>query len=134
MSHDDFELASEEEVLQEEVQHQAIAPVPVTVEGPVRTQQLPNQVYVSRTMLNVPSTVATLILSHEDRRSRAVLISIDQPMYVGRTPGEVESGIAAVWPDGVPYEVRSGQSVYAMCAAGGNTTTTISFHAEYWTR
>lgn len=133
MDDDKFELASEEEILQEEVTPVPIVPVPVVVEGPARVQTLPAPQYVTRNYQGVTSSVATQVLSHEDRRSRALVLSIDQPIYVGRTPGEVESGIAAVWPDNVPLEILSGASVYVMCAAAG-ATTTVSVSAEYWTR
>lgn len=98
------------EVLQEEVDgtNEEI-PVSVTVEGPVRVQNLPEKAGSTKTVLiaAVPARPVR-VLQADHRRSRVVLMALDGSFCFAFNAASKETpATMAWWPPGVPY-IHSG--------------------------
>jgi hypothetical protein len=124
------QLPSEDVVQQEEVSPLHIAPVPVTIEGPVRTQEYPS-VIASMRSINLGSSAET-ILPANPRRRRAVVLSFDQPVYLGRDISEVNAGGTFLLPERVPLEIKHTRAV-AAGVAQASATSILSIMVEEWT-
>lgn len=104
--------------------------LPVTVEGPVQTQALPTR-GASSTQRKANPGVPERILNEDPRRSRAVLISHDDDMYVGFDQQSVASAIGALWPKNVPLTLTCISAVWVMPVTSASTISAIP---EEWTR
>lgn len=120
------------EVLQEEAPYVMQMKGCVTVQGPVRTQELPRKGGANKTR-TVGDLKAVQVLEADKRRGWAVLISMDQEMYVSFTETSMEepSVSATVWPKGVPFEVPASVDVWVKCAATGQSTR-VSVATALW--
>lgn len=98
----------------------------VRVIGPVRTQDVAVDWPVSRSE-TLPTT-ATLVVPGNPRRSRVILVSTAEDFYVGNTSASVDQGVAAIWPAGLPLELRGRRPVYVKAA--GATASILSVIAE----
>lgn len=74
------------------------------------------------------------VLKSDDRRGRALIISLDQDIYVASTEAELlltpgkavpEGGY---WPKLLPMELKDSDPLYVLSAATGSTRVTV--HAE----
>jgi hypothetical protein len=101
---------------------------PVTVEGPVQSQALPTR--GGATIQRKVTTVADHILNEDPRRSRVLLISKDDDMYVAFDQQSVQSGVAAIWPKLVPLTITCTSGIWV---AAVTTTSVISAVPEQWT-
>jgi hypothetical protein len=75
---------------------------------------------------------ATPILNRDPRRRRAVIITIDQPIYVGSSQNEADSGTGFLLPINVPLEITHTDEVWAAVslAAGDSVVSVLN---ELWT-
>jgi len=115
------------EVMQEEVAHQRIDPVPVTVEGPVRTQELPAALGTERNYDT--TTTAQQLLGRDPKRKRVTLIGLTATHYVGK-PDYIASGDAAQLPANVPVTITHQDEIWVATVAA---TGSISIFVETWT-
>lgn len=107
--------------------------VPVSVEGPVRTEPLPSRLGDARTIKVQP---AASILAHtsgdttfrrnkDPRRRRVILLSTDQPFYYAMDQETVERGQGALWPINVPLPVEHTDEYFLASANVAGSTITI---------
>jgi hypothetical protein len=115
-------VTEELQLLQEDI---PLATVPVEVVNDARVYQLPARRAQTGTDL-VSDTTPVEVLSANTKRSRALLVSIDGPMFV-----QAGKSAAGAWPQNVPYEVThcAAITVRALTAA---SSTRIGWTAEYW--
>jgi hypothetical protein len=113
-----------DDVNQEDVPSAPVPPVPVTIEGPTRTQSLPPVAGVARTI--ALSETAEPIAGRDRTRSRLVLISTTDDFYFGTTARPVEEG--CLWPAAVPCEIFHSDQVWVAATAA----TTLAFFTEHW--
>ncbi len=118
----------------EELSELPIPAVPVHVDGPVQTQELPPRISVMRSM-NV-GTEPQELLGGDLRRSRALIWAIDGPVWIGKSsmecrpasPGSVAPG--ARLPQATsPVELRGYSRIFVAAVAG---TVLVSVVAESW--
>lgn len=114
---------------QESRREMAETALPVHLDGPARVQQLPCRVSVMRS-ISLGSTTE-LIAGRDLRRARIVLVSADQPVYLGQTTTEVANGSGFLMPSGQPLELLNAATLYARCSAPGMTTI-LSILIEQW--
>lgn len=118
------------EVLQEEPYVMAVQGA-VSVKGPVRVQELPLKGGGTRTK-SVGDTKFIQVLEADKRRGRAVLMSMDEEVYIGFSEAAMQDPIAStVWPAGVPFEVPAAVEAYVMCAVAA-ATTRVSVTTYLW--
>jgi hypothetical protein len=107
-------------------------PVPaakVSVDGPVRTQELPRKAGATFNKTGVTTTPFQLLRA-DHRRAVARIISIGQPMYVAlsqASAGDVSR--MALWPAATVFPVTADCEVWV---ASSTATTTISVVTEMW--
>lgn len=106
-------------------------PVPVAVCGPAETRELPAIRAGYRTDQGVTTSVAVKVLPMEPRRKEAVLVALDQDVWISGTQAGAQSGAAGALrvPAGVPWRIGHLGEVWA-CAV--TATTDIGVQAEYW--
>lgn len=127
-----------DELQQEPPRHPLpIDPIPVTVDGPVRVQDVPARRATYQTVyIDGSRKDAVQLLPPDPRRKRAVLIATDQDPYIGATREDlagVTTGSAAAamqFPRSVPLELLHCDGVY--CTTGDGSNTFVSVLAEYW--
>lgn len=99
--------------------------VPVTIEGPVRTQELPSVIQgIGAEHLD---TAGKRILANDPRRKAATVISLDQDLILSHSQAGLVSG--APWPKLVPLIFTTRDAVWASSATA---TTRISIIIEGW--
>lgn len=120
------------EVLQEEPQRYTAIPVCVEdVQGPVRVQSLPRKAGSTRTR-TVGATRVVQVLEADPRRASALLMSVDQAMYVAFSEAAAQDpSTMSLWPAGIPFPVTAVVDVYVLCAVDAQTTQ-VSVTTELW--
>lgn len=74
------------------------------------------------------------LLQSDERRGRAVIISIDQDLFIASTEAELLQGPSQAapqggyWPKQVPLEIKDSDPLYALAVATGASKVTV--HAE----
>lgn len=132
MSNDQMQPDTDD-VLQVEPKAAPLVPIPVTVEGPVRTQDPPDMaLQVSQAFLD--STGGFIqpqrILGDDPFRARARIVSKDQAIRVGTSQKQVMNPTTcAIWPANTPLEIRARSELWL--AADVNTTV-VSVITEKW--
>lgn len=123
--------AEPDEIVQAEDTYDTARPVAVSVCGPTQVRELPAQRPGYRTEVAVGASVGVRLLAMEPRRKRAVIIAMDQDIWVAASQAGAQAGAsgAARIPKGVALEVRHLDEVWA-CAM--TSTSDISIFAEYW--
>lgn len=116
-----------DEVLADEIPARMIPPVPVTIPGPVRVQQLPSPVWSMVSYAGV-TTAAIQILSGEPRRRKATVLG-GAAIRVGQSGAQADAQ-AAPWPANIPLEMTHDGEVWARADTG---TVNIMVLVEYWT-
>lgn len=102
--------------------------VPVRHQGPVRTQELPARTGAVRSLL-VTSGDPVQVAKEDLTRSRLVLISQDEPIYVAYGRDQVSAGLGW-WPALEPLEIRT---VCEVWIAAVGTDAYVSVRYENWT-
>jgi hypothetical protein len=133
-------LPDAEDVQGEEIDGNPRIPiVPVSVEGPVRVQQLPSRLGDARTVKLLPAASitphaageVTFRRNKDPRRRRLILLSTDKPFYYAMEQESAERGSGALWPINVPLPVEHCEEFYLASADAAGTTLTII--REDWT-
>lgn len=105
-----------------------IPTIPVTVEGPVQSQAMPTR--GGATVQRKVGVVPDRILNEDPRRSRVILVSKDDDMYVAFDQASILSATAAIWPKLVPLTITCTSQIYV---AAVSTASVISAIPEQWT-
>jgi hypothetical protein len=117
----------EAEVLQEDPDTVALAPVAVNVAGPVAVQHVPSRSGASFNRKIVLTEDVRVLLSADPRRRVATVIA-DQIMSIGSDQQSVAAGVAAIWPANVPCPITHADEVWVDLAADG----VVSVMVENW--
>jgi hypothetical protein len=115
------------EALQAETPSAAPAAL-VTIEGPVRVQDLPRKqaASVTRTI----GTVAKKYLSADHRRASVKIMSIGQNVLIAfNLASAADPSTMAEWPAGTAYTLTADSDVWL---AAKTSTTQVSIITEYW--
>lgn len=107
--------------------------VPVTVEGPVRVEQLPSRLGDARTFKVQPAASiaahvsgdTTFRRNKDPRRRRVILLSTDQPFYYAMDQETVERGQGALWPINVALPVEHTDEFFLASANVAGSTITL---------
>jgi hypothetical protein len=75
---------------------------------------------------------ASPILNRDARRRRAVIVTIDQPIYVGLSQNEADSGMGFLLPVSVPLEITHADEVWAAVSLAVGESI-VSVLNELWT-
>lgn len=104
--------------------------VPVTVDGPVRTQQLPTR---TASMRSIRITGTEVIAGEDDRRASVTLVarSGTEGFYVGTSSQMVASGEAAFFDSNIPVTLRTTERLYAR-SSDGTTMSHLTVVQELW--
>lgn len=105
--------------------------VVVRHDGPIRTQLLTTRLGSSRTLTLDSALGSMRVLLGDPRRSRAVLLSIDQDMYVGASQTEADQGYGAYWPKLTQLVLNHQDEVWVRPVTG---TSKVSIINEQWSR
>lgn len=133
MSEHDQMQPSTDDVLQVEAPAMPLTPIPVVVEGPVRTQDPPDMsLQVGQFFLD--STAGFIqpqrVLGDDPFRARARIVAKDQAIRVGTSQKQVMNPTTcAIWPVGVALEVRARSELWL---AADTATTVVSIITEKW--
>lgn len=100
-----------------------IPAIPVHVDGPVQTQEVPSRVGV---MVGITITTTAEQLAGPDlRRKKLTLLARDADFFFGTT----RTQISAWWPAGVPLPITHSGSVFV---AADTTSTLLTMVTEGW--
>lgn len=105
--------------------------VPVRIEGPVRSQQLPAQTWAAKT-IELTDDETIRVLNRDPRRKRAYLLSNDGATWIGASQaGTLNVGFRLPdgGLDGLGLELTHSEEVWAV--ADGNTSN-LRMVVEYW--
>ncbi len=116
---------SDAELLQEEEELKA---VPVEINTPVNTRELPSKFGSMFTEKAVGTAVAVRILGRDPRRKSAKIIGLSQNLRFGPTQAVAQT-TGAEWPAIVPMVTDCFDELW-VCAT--TSTTDISVIAEWW--
>lgn len=115
------------QVLQvEEPDH--VVTVPVNVQGPVQTQDLPRK--AGATFNKTIGTTPVRLLTADHRRAQARLMSIGQNVYIGFSYANAqEPRSMALWPANAAFTMNVDGELWAASFTG---TTVVSVITEMW--
>lgn len=112
--------------------------VRVEQDGPVQTRELPA---VAGSIVARQLDAPDQLLGYDLRRKRAVIMSLDGPIWIGTTTNDVSGAVATaagivgvsggVWPANMPYEHRGAWRLYAASATPG-TKTRVTVVQDQW--
>lgn len=111
----------------QQVEPPDIATVPVRIEGPIESRELPSKRIATRTVA-VSATVGSMLLSHDPRRKSATIVARSQDILIGASQAQSQLN-GAWWPGVIPFVITSVTEVWAI-GDGGNTD--VSIVEEYW--
>lgn len=118
----------EEEVLQEDPHALPLAPVAVTVSGPVAVHNVPSRAGASFSRLLLAADIPGGPILSADPRRRIARLICGQSFAVGTDQASVTQGVAAIWPANVPCEITHGDEVWVDVSADA----AISVMVENW--
>lgn len=102
--------------------------VRVSVDGPIRTQQLPHKSAGTRT--RTIGTTMQKLLSADHRRALFRILSINQSVYVAFNAGGAgDPTTCVIWPANLPLTVTADCELWA---ASTTATTQLSIITEFW--
>lgn len=102
--------------------------VKVSVDGPVRTQDLPRKQAASRT--RIATTTPLKYLAADHRRASAKVVSFDQDMLIAFNVASAgDPSTMSRWPKGVQYTLTADSELWV---ASITATSTISITTEFW--
>lgn len=112
-------------------QAEALGFLPVRVQGPVLTQQMPTVSAGSRT-----ETIAAAARSHRiaaaDPRRASVTIITSQPTYISSSRAQVELGTAALIPANIGVVISHRQEIFVGMPATNSFPATVAVLVENW--
>jgi hypothetical protein len=121
-----------EEIVQYEPDNDTTRPIPVAVEGPVQTRELPAAGYPGyKTESNVTTALGVKLLAMEPRRKYATVLALTQDVWISTSQAGAQSGAGGAmrWPALVPYVVGHLHEVW-VCSVTG--TTDVSVETVNW--
>ncbi|NUT27684.1 MAG: hypothetical protein HOV84_17470 [Streptomyces sp.] len=101
--------------------------IPVCLDEPVRTQELPSRAGACYTVGAVNATAGQRILGRDPRRKSATIIALAQDIRIGTTQANALAG--ARIPAVVPFVIATTDEYWA---ASVTSTTDISVITEQW--
>lgn len=106
--------------------------IPVRVEGPVRTAELPARGSGFTTV--VVGTDGARILTADPRRKSTLLLPVDADIWLGDSQAQVRvpttgDPIGGFWPAGTPCPLNTCDEVWA---SASSATTRITVISEQW--
>lgn len=102
--------------------------VRVSVDGPVRTQDLPRK--AGATFTKTIGTTPIRLLTQDHRRAQVRLMSIGQSMLVAFSSAMAQDASRmALWPANVAFTMNNDSEVWV---ASATATTSISVITEMW--
>jgi hypothetical protein len=104
--------------------------LPVEPAGPVRVQQLGSEDSSAR-LVTVDDVTGGKLCNYDDRRSRLIVIGVDQPIWLATSQAEVQSSMCAQIPKGVPVEIRGKRKWFARSATPA-TPANVTVIADFW--
>lgn len=119
---------SVEEVIQHEITEYPT--IPVRIDGPVRTQELPSSSVASSN--RIAETAASRLMGADPRRKIARILSFDTPIYIGEHQRDVDSGNAFLLPERVLYPITHQNEIW-VAVASPTGTSVVSVCSEGWT-
>lgn len=105
--------------------------VPVEQLGPVRVQQLGAEDSSARG-ITVDDVQGGKLCNYDDRRTRLIVIPIDQPIWLATSQDQVQAQTCAQIPKGVPIEIRGKRKWFARSATPASSAL-VSVIADFWT-
>lgn len=105
--------------------------VPVCVDGPATVQPLPTRSWAVRQVDLSTSNPSDRLLHADLTRSRTVIRTIGQPIYVAPSKSEVDAGIGLL-PAGDELELWTVAEIW-VAYAGTEEPATVVAHSEHWT-
>lgn len=109
----------------EQYEEPELSTVPVDVQGPVRTQDLPSVTQgIGQVSLD---TTGSRILAPDMRRKMATILSLDENMVLSHSQAGLVNG--ATWLQNVPLVLGTADEVWAKSSTG---TTELSIIIEGW--
>lgn len=120
-----------EDVLQVEDDGLTAVPVCLTeTRTPVRVSVLPRVGGATRTRTIGTTAPGVRVLTADPRRARAVLMCIDQAMYVAYSKAAAEDlSTMAVWPAGTPLTIEAVTEVWVIA---DTAAAAVSIITEVW--
>jgi hypothetical protein len=116
-----------EDLVQDAEPTPALMTVPVALDGPVRTQQLPRSSSGRRTVR--VGTTPRRVLSADPRRARTLILPQSNTITLGSSQSEATGTYAAVWPAWLPLELFDADELWIAAPAGDTDVTVIT---ENW--
>jgi hypothetical protein len=113
-----------DELLQDSDPTPGMVTIPVCVEGPVRTQQMPRTAGVRRTV--TVGTSPKRVLTADPRRASVVLLAQGNPITVGSSQSEATGAYAALWPAWTPLTLSDTEELWVAAPAGDTSLTVLT--------
>lgn len=118
-----------DDLLQEEQHAAPLTPIPVVVEGPARTVELPVERMVAD-QVDVDTITPIRILGRDPRRKRCVLMPSGGAVRLAASKKQCIPGSGAIVPTGAMLVLSAYGEIWVMASSG--SATTVSYVAEYW--
>jgi hypothetical protein len=120
-----------DDVLQEETVPVAMTAIPVVIEGPVRTVELPSAGNLIMGQRDVDNTTAERLFGRDPRRKKLTLFTSGGALRIATSQNECRAGSGAIIPTGMPgITITASSEVWVMASSG--SATTVSFVSESW--
>lgn len=119
-----------EEIVQAEDGDERIPPIPVQHSGPIQTRELPGVRGGYKTE-SANSTVAIRLLSLEPRRKAAVILPVDQDIWIGASQAAAQANGSSAYyvPLKTQFNIDHMDEVWAVAAT---STALVSVATTYW--
>ena len=119
-----------EEVVQSE-DSERLQPIPVEIATPLETRELPAKFAGYRTEPAVGTGVGARLLTLEPRRKSAVILSMDQDLWISGSQAGAQAGFSSAFrvKANVPFTIDHMDEVWA-CAVTG--VTDVSVMSIFW--
>jgi hypothetical protein len=119
------------EIVQSEEDVPVLQPLPTYVCGPVEVRELPGIRPGYFTVPNVGTAVGIRLLTLEPRRKAAVLVPIDQDIWISTSQAGAQSGAAGAMriPVNVRFPIDHMDEIWA-CAV--TSTASVGVATTYW--
>lgn len=105
-----------------------VTPIPVDVQGPVYTRELPSRFGTPRSYF-VSNTDPVKALTPDPRRRSARIVSTDDDFYIGTSQQEAITSLAR-WPKNQPFILSHADEVWVMLAT--QASGRVSVFEEQW--
>lgn len=120
-----------DEIVQAEEEPYVVQPIPVVQCGPVQVRELPGIRAGYGTETGVGTTIGVRLLPLEPRRKEAIIMALDQDIWISGSQSGAASGAAGAFrvTANVPFVIPHMDQVWAVSVT---STTSISVMSTYW--